>query len=397
MLSVLGLDVEQLQACDRDAQFAVVRKTYLQLALRHHPDKGGNAETFREISDAFEALKAAHAAGAPLSSVGRATGKAGNGNFNTPSSEWYKAAFDDTVPGYTVERARSDRSTCTKSKEKIPKGAVRCGSLEAVSGSYGRWSILENWRVPACVHLALPTGADAAAVVAALQQMDSVVLVGFAALDDSAKLEVAAHVADPANHAKVSAKAAAKAAAVKANAKPEPAPTTLDDVRAYLEATAPAPAPADAGGALARPTSGLPQPGVGGCAAGQLNGACCVLTGVFDLSGGVGFQRGKDGAKAFIVAHGGRVVGSISKKTAYLVVGRLPGADKLCKARASGAALLSVETLAAGLRANDVAAAVAAAGPLDVDALELSRGFGGNAKRLMPPPAVEPSPKKLKM
>ena len=79
---------------------------------------------------------------------------------------------------------------------------------------------------------------------------------------------------DRANHAKVPAKAAAKAAAVKAKAKPEPAPTTLDDVRAHLEATAPAPAPADAGGALARPTSGLPQPGVGGCAAGQLNGAC---------------------------------------------------------------------------------------------------------------------------
>jgi len=219
--------------------------------------------------------------------------------------------------------------------------------------------------------------------------MDGVTIVGFAALDDSAKLEVAAHVADPANHAKVSAKAAAKAAAVKAKARPEPAPTTLDDVRAYLEATAPAPAPADAGGALALPTGGLD------CVAGQLAGMNCVLTGVFDLSGGVGFQRGKDGAKAFIVAHGGRVVGSISKKTAYLLVGRLPGASKLQDAVKHGVSITNLETLAKGLRANDFQAAVLAE-PIDVDALELSRGFGGNA-RLMPPPVVEPSPKKLKM
>jgi len=85
-----------------------------------------------------------------------------------------------------------------------------------------------------------------------------------------------------------------------------------------------------------------------------------------------------------------------SKKTAYLLVGRLPGASKLEAAAKNGVPITSLETLAKGLRANDVAAAVAAAGPLDVDALELSRGFGGNAKRLMPPPAVEPSPKKLK-
>ena len=47
--------LERLGLC-ADALFADVRKAYRALALRHHPDKGGDAELFKDVQNAYEYL-----------------------------------------------------------------------------------------------------------------------------------------------------------------------------------------------------------------------------------------------------------------------------------------------------------------------------------------------------
>ena len=52
----------------------------------------------------------------------------------------------------------------------------------------------------------------------------------------------------------------------------------------------------------------------------------------------------RDQAKAFIEAHGGKVTGSVSKKTDYLLLGENPG-SKLAKALSLGTQLIGEEEL----------------------------------------------------
>ena len=39
----------------QDATEAQVRKAYLRLALKKHPDKGGDVDEFRKLQEAYEA------------------------------------------------------------------------------------------------------------------------------------------------------------------------------------------------------------------------------------------------------------------------------------------------------------------------------------------------------
>eukprot|EP00466_Bigelowiella_natans_P007568 jgi/Bigna1/92986/estExt_fgenesh1_pm.C_1300007 len=41
----------------KDAQPAQIKKAYVKLAREHHPDKGGNAEEFKKIQEAYDVLK----------------------------------------------------------------------------------------------------------------------------------------------------------------------------------------------------------------------------------------------------------------------------------------------------------------------------------------------------
>lgn len=40
----------------RDADAKVIKQQYRKLARTHHPDRGGNAETFKRINEAYEVL-----------------------------------------------------------------------------------------------------------------------------------------------------------------------------------------------------------------------------------------------------------------------------------------------------------------------------------------------------
>lgn len=46
----------QVLGLDKSASVADVKKAYRKLAIRHHPDKGGDSETFKEICRAYEVL-----------------------------------------------------------------------------------------------------------------------------------------------------------------------------------------------------------------------------------------------------------------------------------------------------------------------------------------------------
>ena len=67
-------------------------------------------------------------------------------------------------------------------------------------------------------------------------------------------------------------------------------------------------------------------------AGGSLEGQSFVITGTLPT-------WSRDEAKAFIEAHGGKVVDSVSKKTSYLVLGEAPG-SKLAKAQSLGVPIL---------------------------------------------------------
>lgn len=41
---------------DQNASVDEIKKAYRRLAIRHHPDKGGDPESFKEVSHAYEIL-----------------------------------------------------------------------------------------------------------------------------------------------------------------------------------------------------------------------------------------------------------------------------------------------------------------------------------------------------
>lgn len=50
------LDYYQILGVDRSASDADIKKAYRTLAMQHHPDRGGNAEEFQKISEAYATL-----------------------------------------------------------------------------------------------------------------------------------------------------------------------------------------------------------------------------------------------------------------------------------------------------------------------------------------------------
>ena len=99
-----------------------------------------------------------------------------------------------------------------------------------------------------------------------------------------------------------------------------------------------------------------------------------VLTGVFEaIPDGTpvtstGLEEGKPELAALLKRMGGRVTSGVSKKTDFLLVGRLPGKSKLEKADALGIRKIDLQGLSALGRGDEVE-------PLDLEHVELSQGY----------------------
>jgi hypothetical protein len=193
-LGMLGIqEASAFESCgsERGDEFKVVRKIYLQVVLKAHPDKGGDPDAFREIQTSFEMLRDLHAGkrgGAWLFSeclVGDSSAESSSDSYNmgeydtafnnmeTPSWDYYAEAADAEVPIYRVEPAKSGRSMCKQkgktskkcselpphvdpetcealAKRQVPeiieKGEIRVGSWMEDTGTYTRWVHLRCWR-----------------------------------------------------------------------------------------------------------------------------------------------------------------------------------------------------------------------------------------------------------
>lgn len=62
-LAMLGLTLHSIAGLSADAQFGRVKQAWRSNALAHHPDKGGNAERFQRIKEAYQGLRDAYKAG----------------------------------------------------------------------------------------------------------------------------------------------------------------------------------------------------------------------------------------------------------------------------------------------------------------------------------------------
>ena len=129
------------------------------------------------------------------------------------------------------------------------------------------------------------------------------------------------------------------------------------------------------GGAKARFT--IPRPGVNGAISGIFNGKKFVLTGVFpEVGGGSGLNLGKDRMTQIIESFGGKVTGSVSGKTNYVVIGRSPGASKVGKAHQRGLPLLDILSLERLIYGRTQLEQIADEPPPRIESF--SSGYGGN-------------------
>mmetsp|Transcript_22158 Transcript_22158/g.68053 ORF Transcript_22158/g.68053 Transcript_22158/m.68053 type:complete len:191 (+) Transcript_22158:283-855(+) len=121
-LAALG-EIDLSGAVGLGEEFKIIKRAYHKRILQVHPDKGGDAETFREVQASFEVLRDLYDAadiksfGQPAAQTRAATGYAAKyedvKKNPVPSYAYYAEAAEETVPTYRAEAARSKRSGCT--------------------------------------------------------------------------------------------------------------------------------------------------------------------------------------------------------------------------------------------------------------------------------------------
>jgi hypothetical protein len=120
-LVALGVTLESLQTCFSTAEeFKTIKKLYFEGALRNHPDKGGNADTFRVFQESWEFVRDLFDGG-NVNVEGFRFYFTGGKDLKVAwcsraelahSYEWFAEAAHEEIPGYKVEHAKSARSEC---------------------------------------------------------------------------------------------------------------------------------------------------------------------------------------------------------------------------------------------------------------------------------------------
>lgn len=416
-----------------------MRKHYHRECLKHHPDKGGDVERFNAIYDTFESIRELVQDG-KIRSFGVAKSiedvvveeprmkyspKGGDGAAKRPhpSYAYFEEAMDAGVALYMIELAKSGRSSCArgdkccqpplattssaggmKAKGKKPasalalasdllliqQGTVRIGTIDGVSGKYGRFVHLACWRVPQRIWSGLPQPGNSdfgniEAFVFALATMNEVIFKGFSSLPESNRYEVARFCMNSQNWAKAQIKKLAPGfadlsttAVARVEAKATAKASTLSSAQLASEFKAAA-APASTSQALV-PTEKkekflVPVPGLNGAIANAFAKQTCVLTGIFPKAGGgMGLNLGKDKMRECIEKFGGRVTSSVSGKTTMLIVGDAPGATKVEAARVRKIKMLSFENTIDLIHGRFIEGEK----PLMIG--RFSSGWGGNGK-----------------
>ena len=203
------------------ARRLLVKRAFNRRALETHPDKGGDADAFQAMYEAFQELKQAFLDGfsefakciesAPAKAKAKAKAKRTMvdapelmGKRRTiPTYEFFQTAAERDIPFWKIELAASGRARCTGSRKSlgsvgrcrnvnegskvdqprsvgpgpgpgpgssralvadvfgiIKKNAVRVGLMDPESGAYCRFVHLRCWRVPQAVWYNLPQYPD---------------------------------------------------------------------------------------------------------------------------------------------------------------------------------------------------------------------------------------------
>lgn len=353
-LATIGVGSGLRTCSNLTEEWAFIKKSYFKSAIKHHPDKGGDAAVFRDVQAAFEVLRelfdnsAVHsfaAEGAQATANAYKASKSDLKSASVPSWEYYAEAAKEVYATYKVELARSARSRCQKTKTFIEKGQVRIGFM-LESGGYGLWVHLNSWRVPSKVWLGLPDPAktrDARKFEGSLKRMGEVTLAGVKELKAAERKKLVRYVMDKTHWTfggavdKVRKKPKQVESASKGSSSSSQQSTSL---------------------VVAAPEKKqfvVPVPGKG-APSGSLAGKTFVITGIFpEVGGGAGFKLGKDRVKKMIESFGGKVSSSISDRTDVLVVGKKPGASKVSKARSGKKiSMLSVHDIKTGIERGSI-------------------------------------------
>ena len=418
-LQRVGITTDSLASCnDLAEEWAAIKRSYFKTALKTHPDKGGDAGTFRKVQSAFDALRSLYDGASATFLFSSSSAKAAeehaafDASMNTPSWEYYAEAAQEAVPMYRVERAKSSRSRCHVTGDCIEQGELRVGWMNSESGTYGGWVQLKSWRVPNRVWLGLPnptTCNDVNVFAMALRSMSAVLLSGLGELSGSEMRKVAHLCMNRDNWARkvalkerplgavvaggggVSARAAVSASALASRAAAAAPPASAPS---SSKALVPGAAPSSDSSALGESrVFVIPKPGRDGKPH-SLAGKTIVMTGIFpEVGGGTGLSIGKDKVTAMLQSFGARVTSAVSGKTDLLLCGKEPGYAKVSQAQGQGCSLLSLEDVRQGIVRGAIEDIMRQRRRVPMHIENFSAGFRGNglANRL----GVRKAPKEL--